>query len=602
MMLLILMVLLSAAAVCLGLSRRVPTRWLGFLAAGSLLLATTVLVIGRWREIALPVPAPVWMGLEQVQVHVSLHMTGASEVLALVLTGGGALALAALALALSPTVRGFGALFAGALLSVAFALVGLVSQGMLIPFAWSLTVLAAYTTVRGSGSLSQHEGVPWSVALGLLASLLLMGGMVMVASGSEGLPDSPLARGIILIACVMLVGSAPFHHAVDEAVEAPAALGGTLYGLVFPTLALGTLLRLSQLPGLASLPALHPLSLLMLTLGLVGTVAGAAGALREHRMRRVVAWLASWQAGTVVLAAGLGGPLAALAGQALLVNLALTTLVASLAVTVLEHLSGSDDITQEGADRGKLRLPLALRVAGVAWGVAALSALGVLPLWGFWGKLWLLQAIVQQAPWVLPPLLAAGGVAALAYLVPLGRFWAHRPARGTGTESPPQRPGVFALLRCRQSPGECPLLLLLASVPLVVLGIAPHLAFLGEGARLFAEHARTMVGYAALQRGAVVLAGVGLALVLAIWRAGWTRRSVSDPDMTPVVLTPHALAREVRPLAGVGRPVWFLHGIWRGCLLLNKGVHMGLALFEHRYYLTGVVLVLISLVVLMVQL
>ncbi len=600
MMLLILMVLLTAAAVCLGLSRRVPTRWLGFLAAGSLLLAATVMAIDRWQKIALPVPAPVWMGLEQVQVRVSLHMTGASEVLALVLTGGGALALAALALALSPTVRGFGALFAGALLSVAFALVGLVSQGILIPFAWSLTVLAAYTTVRGSGSLSQHEGVPWSVALGLLASLLLMGGMV--ASGSEGLPDSPLARGIILVACMMLVGSAPFHHAVDEAVEAPAALGGALYGLVFPTLALGTLLRLSQLSGLASLPALPPLSLLMLILGLVGTVAGAAGALREHRLRRVVAWQASGQAGTVVLAAGLGGPLAALAGQALLVNLALTTLVASLAVTVLEHLSGSDDITQEGADRGKLRLPLALRMAGVGWGVAALSALGVLPLWGFWGKLWLFQAIVQQAPWVLPPLLAAGGVAALAYLIPLGRFWAHRPARGTGTESPPQRPGVFALLRCRQSPGECPLLLLLASVPLVVLGIAPHLAFLGEGAQLFVEHARTMAGYVALQRGAVVLAGVGLALVLAIWRAGWTRRSVSDPDMTPVVLTPHALAREVRPLVGVGRPASLLHGIWRGCLLLNKGVHMGLALFEHRYYLTGVVLVLISLVVLMVQL
>lgn len=600
MMLLILMVLLTAAAVCLGLSRRVPTRWPGFLAAGSLLLTAAVMAVGQWQEMSLPVPAPVWVALEQVQVRVSLHMTGASEVLALVLTGGGALALAALALALSPTVRGFGALFAGALLSVGFALVGLVSQGMLIPFAWSLTVLVAYTTVRGSGSLSQHEGVPWSVAFGLLASLLLMGGMV--ASGSEGLPDSPLARGIILVACVMLVGSAPFHHAVDEAVEAPAALGGMLYGLVFPVLALGTLLRLSQLPGLASLPALHPLSLLMLILGFVGVVAGAAGALREHRLRRAVAWLASGQAGTVVLAAGLGGPLAALAGQALLINLALTTLVASLAVTVLEHLSGSDDITQEGADRGKLRLPLALRVAGFAWGLAALSALGVLPLWGFWGKLWLLQAVVQQAPWVFPPLLAAGGVAALAYLGPLARFWAHRPARGTGTAAPPQRPGGVALLRCRQSPGECPLLLLLASVPLVVLGIAPHLAFLGEGEQLFAEHARTMVGYAALQGGAVVLAGVGLALVLAIWRAGWRRRSVSDPDMTPVVLTPDALSREVRPLAGVGRPVWFLHGIWRGCLLLNKGAHMGLALFEQRYYLTGVVLVLISLVVLMVQL
>ncbi|NJL32901.1 MAG: hypothetical protein HC893_02420, partial [Chloroflexaceae bacterium] len=327
---------------------------------------------------------------------------------------GGASALLMLALALPATVRGFGSLFTWAVLAPAAALLGLSSSGFVLPFAWALAVLFSYSAVRASGSLGSVKALPRMLAFGLPASMLLLCYLLLPAP----IPTAPLAGAFTLLlavlACLMLAGAAPFHSALHEASEAPAALAALLCGLVLPLLALGTLVHLvADLRASLLVPELPRLWRgVLIGLGLIGLPACAAGALREVRMKRILAWMVGFQAASVVVALGVPHPLAALATSALLVNLALSTLVGTLAMAVLEWQTGSDDYTVIGGDPPALVDDL--RLPAVLWGIAGLSALGLPGLWGFWGRVWLLEALGDYGVWLLVPVVVASVLAALA--------------------------------------------------------------------------------------------------------------------------------------------------------------------------------------------
>lgn len=595
MILLALILLAVTSAACLGLNRTTPTRTLGFMAAGSSLVAALVLLLGIIQQRETSPPPIIWATLDQVTISLNLQASTSIQGFGVVVAGGGALALFTLAVALAPTVRGFGSLFAWALLAIASTLFGMTCSGLLLPFAWSLAVLTGASAVRASGSLTHSDQFSPAVAVGLLACLLLAAGMLMVdpALATTTHPNA-VAVGCIVVACLMFVGAAPFHLVHDEYVQVPSALGVLLSGLVLPVLGLGTLIRfawavapIAGSPTLAVFPEWR--APLLLTGGLV-MVIGAAGALREHHMRRLLSWQAGSMAGGVLIALGLQGELAALAAPALLVNLALATLAGALSVSVMKYHTGNDDFTQD--------LPLKQRASrilwlpGVLWVLAATSALGLPPLWGFWGKYWLFDAALSQAPWVVPLILVGSSLSALAYVGPMARFWWPGDQQ-TGAIQPPE----VRVHSAYQTPGS-PVLVVLTLVPLVALGVAPALAW--------NEWLRTVPGVPAalpipfvLHGGVIAIAFAMLVLAGALWKVPWVRHIPTDEDMTPIVLAPDTLGRSLAPLAWVGHPTSLMQAFWNVLELLNRGVQMALAPFEERYYLTGVIMALLSLILLM---
>lgn len=628
--------IIIAAIVCLGLSQRVSTRLLGIVAALTLFSSALALLSDWVYHLVNLSPTPiVWAVLDEAVVSLSFDLAPEHYVLTLLVLGGGSLAVWMLALSLDPVVRGFGSLFAWALLAIASALLGVISTGVLLPVSWSLTTLACYNAVRSSGALAQYEPPHYGVALGLLASLLLLVAMLPANSPmtAEMMPESLAVAGILL-AVLMLTGGAPFHNALDEIVEAPAALSGLLYGVVLPVLGGGTLwlvsVHVNPLPGTMSLVDSTAWHTMLLVAGALSAVICATAALREHHMRRLLAWLTGSQFGIFLVAVGIGTPMSRLVALALLVNIVCTTLAGTLATTILEHATGSDDFTQELSGNEEVRY--ALRIPGLIWIFGAVSALGIPPLWGFWARYWMIRDLLAYASWTIPLILAASGMAALAYLAPLACFWwpGTDPRRAGARSATGLEPGSGLLLqddRARSdtsglrvqtgglrvhdavsrttstyylSPLTYAFMPSLAIVPLALLGIAPHLAW-----EKWLQHmpgapvAVPIPGTLAASSSVLLLAFVVLTIIL--WRIGWRRHTLPDEDMVPVVLAPDTLANQLSPMAWVGAPWSLMKTLGNGLSLLTRGVHFALALFEEPYYLAGVLLALISLIVIMAQ-
>ncbi len=578
------LLLLLSAALCFGLSRRISTRVLGFIATASTLLCGIVLSVEQLSAFVPRLPPITLIVLDQTVVSITPDLNPGNLIPAMALLYSSALALLALTLSLAATLRGFGILFGWVLLILATVLVGLGGNLLFQPLAWSMAILLCYSVVMASGSLGTRLSLPQGVTLGFLASLLLLGSLLWLEPDiiNGGIPALWAIAGVV-VASMMLVGGILFHNTLDEAVVAPAALGSIVYGAVLPILAFSAISQLS-----ASLPVTAQFSLRMSlqVLGVLSMLVCAAGALREHGLRRMLGWQASSQMGLVFLAIGLQGPLAVLAAPALLVNLVVATVAGSLAVTVLERLTGSDDFTITTAVSR-------LWPAGVIWAIAAASALGLPPLWGFWGRRWLLNTAVLQAPWIVPLVIMASVLAALAYAGPLARFW------GRTGNAPPMTPLAdgqdLTALKIQDM-----VILALSVLPLVILGIVPHLAWRGWLAGI--DGAPPALPAGALDQVAGVLLGLGgVVITIMLLRYRSARRHMSDEDMTTVVLAPDALAHSLGWLIWLGYPGGLVRRVWQGLQLLSKGVATVLSPFEHHFYLAFVLLAIFSIILLMAQ-
>ncbi|NTW02013.1 MAG: hypothetical protein HGA19_12100, partial [Oscillochloris sp.] len=411
MLVIVISLFLVVAAACFGLSRVIATRWLGLVAAAACVIGGLLLVVAPAMVPGLVFPV-FSVGTASFDL---VDMLSASDMaLTATLLWGGAMAFVALAAAIAPTVRGFGAIFGWSSLALVATLLGQAAPplSMVTPLAWSIAVLSSYAAVRASGAISQNNAPPRGLAIGLLASGLLLGGLLGARSAlDQALLPAPGLALTLLLAVLAMAGAAPLGIARDEAVTAPAPLGALIYGLVLPLLGLGFLLRL--MPFLPEIPTAW--SATLVAIGVLGALASAAGAYGESRLRPLLGWVAGVQASTVVAAAGLTGPYAALAGPTLLISLMLSTVAGAAAVVDLERNTGGDAFAE--AEPGP-RLVL----TGVLWAAAGAAAVGLPPLWSFWGRRWLFEAILDQTPWALPPLVASVVLLALALILPLARF------------------------------------------------------------------------------------------------------------------------------------------------------------------------------------
>jgi hypothetical protein len=257
-------------------------------------------------------------------------------------------------------------------------------------------------------------------------------------------------------------------------------------------------------------------------------------------------------------------------------------LVCYLATAALERRAGTDDLAEIGA-HGPLILP------GLAFLFAAASALGFPGTWGWWSYRELLDAARPETAWLIPPLLAGNALRVLAYAAPLVAFW-----RASETRSPRLGWPTAVALFCSA----------LAALPLLAWGVAPQLAWNGwlgaiqATASADSAFPRQLDTISQAVAGLAAFALVGLPLLALRGR----RRCVpaDEEPRNAALLTPAALGQSLRGLAWLGDPASLYRAAWSGLLGLSQGIARLLALLEQRYYLAGLMIAIIVVVMLMI--
>jgi formate hydrogenlyase subunit 3/multisubunit Na+/H+ antiporter MnhD subunit len=575
---------LLAALLCLVLNRAVPTRWLGMAAAAGLLVCGAALVVARLRGASGAVPLDyTWMAIENRAVVVRLALDGLSWALALLALGGGGLALLALALGLPRDLRGFGGLFGSSVLALLAVAAGLADQSLqFLPFLWATAALLIFLALRASGALAGSDAPAIVLLAGLWGSLLVLGATLLAPAALPGSSAFQITLVLWTLVGLLALGGPPFHAPFQDLAQAPAALAGALLPVGVPLLGGTALIRLFAAQGSALPPGWRTALTL---LGLLMLCAGAAGALGAARLRRLVSWQLSAQMGLLLVGAGQGGTALTAAAPALLANGALAALACYLAVALIERRAGTDHLPEIA-----LRAPLAL--PGAVFLIGAGAAVGLPGTWGFWPHRWLIDELLRSAPWAVAPLLAGTALLALSAVAPAASFFRHEAG---DTESPPA---------VRAQPVGPSLVAAVAAVALLALGVFPRVAWNSwlapAQAALLRESPVTLPALPGLA-GQVVsaLAALGLvALPLVVLRS---RRRAAADLVRQGVFVPQAIGESLSGLAWVATPGGVFTRLWSGLLGISRILRLGLSLFEQRYYLAGLVIAVIIVVMLFIQ-
>lgn len=371
-----------------------------------------------------------------------------------------------------------------------FTLLGLLagSPALTAAAAGAATLAGAATTVLGrtqgggAGSSGRAGLACWrQVAGGTAATLLALGGTVLLAlaagpgaaPGWTALPGAAtrmagpalgIAGALLLVGFGALAGLVPLQAGLPDAqARGPLPVAGLL-GLLVPTLALITLLRLRVALDVPGSPL--PPGEALLVAGLASVLLGGFAMWRRGDIRRQLATAALWQNGVVATAFGLGGPGAVYAGVLHLVLHGLAHAAGQAALAARgDTAPGTVRVTVRGTAGGAAparRLPLV---------VAVLCLSGLAPVGMFASAFLVVTEALRRAPVVGLPLglgLLLGGWGLLARLSPvLGGHTARNPGTVPDTRADARPSGPLVIVPCWA---------LLALVVVLSLAMPPVLA------------------------------------------------------------------------------------------------------------------------------
>jgi NADH-quinone oxidoreductase subunit N len=317
-------------------------------------------------------------------------------------------------------------------------------------------VLIGYRRRDGQGL----EGALKYFLLSMLTSLVLLYGLSFAygLAGSTDYADLALGSGLmarlafvfVLIGLFAKLSAAPFHYWTPDAYAgAPAA--SVAFVSTVPKLA-GTV-ALVQLVG-AFAPAVGDATVILIAIALVSMVLGNLAAYPQTDLRRLMAYSGVAHTGYILLAAATGTT-----GGASAVFYAAAYAVPSMAIMLLAAEEGTslDDIGGLASRRPALAGALAV------W---LLSLVGIPPLVGFFGKLYLFTSAVQAGlVWPVLVAVAMSVVSAGYYFKVLRAAFFGR--REEGVVVMPSLPAAIALT--------------LSTLVVLALGVlgSPVLGFLG---------------------------------------------------------------------------------------------------------------------------
>lgn len=398
--------------------------WLGLLAAALILLATLGLIQGLLRDGPLRVAVGGW----GAPLGIDLWADGLSAALLLMtaLVGLGVSVYAPAYFAEHPEhQRWFWPLW----LLLWTALNGLYLSADLFNLYVMLEVLglsaAALTAV--SGSATALNAAMRYLLVSLLGSAAYLLGVALLYHGYGTLDiallgerieaDAVAYTALLVMTAGLLLKTAllPFHFWLPPAHgSAPAPVSALLSALVIKA-SLYLLLRLwlALFSGLTG-PLTTLLPELLGLLGVAAVLWGSVQALRQRRLKLLIAYSTVAQIGYLFLAFPLAaGQAGAMAWRAVL-YLALAHGLAKAAMFLsaggMLRFAGHDRIAD--LDRAVHRLPLTL----TAFVLGGISIMGLPPSGGFIGKWLLLEAAFMQGRWGLALVVLLGGVLAAGYV------------------------------------------------------------------------------------------------------------------------------------------------------------------------------------------
>lgn len=245
--------------------------------------------------------------------------------------------------------------------------------------------------------------------------------------------EHPRALTLIFVMLVagfgVKAGMIPLHGWLPKAMVAPAPVSALLHAVaVVKAGAFGIIRTVEDVYGLE----------LVTQLGLRGPLIAAASwtiilgsllALREHHLKRRLAYSTVSQVSYIVLGVAIGGLLATSGGMVHLVHQGLMKITLFFAAGIYGLLLGVSRIEQlDGLGR---RMPW----VSFAFTTAALGMIGLPPLVGFISKWFLASgALAVDLPWILAVLVASALLNAAYFLPLVGRLWL-RPS-GAAAEIP----------------------------------------------------------------------------------------------------------------------------------------------------------------------
>jgi hypothetical protein len=272
----------------------------------------------------------------------------------------------------------------------------------------------------------------------------------------------------------------------------------------------------------------------------------------------------------------------------LLVSGVLGLCVIALGVAFIETRNYTDDLL-------KLRPRARIGFAGVLLFVAVAASIGLPGTIGFIARWWMAEVLMQRAPWIIVAILISGSLLGVAWSVALSTIWRRLP-KGTTPESPviSAIPTSVAMI--------APVLF---SLVLLVTGFIPQLLWktwlVPLQTRLAFESTLAAPSMPGISLQLILTAISVLLVALPVFASRLRQRDIANPaDIGSTSVPAVATAESLSFLSGFVSPNRLLQSIWELIIRFGTALQWVLRLGEERYYVAGLVLGLIVIVLLLI--
>lgn len=577
---------LFAAITAWALDRVVPTRHIGYLAISALFISALLLLIAN-PIIGLPIQVlnVEWIKIDTYVVLLTLRIDLLNWVLSIMVLLIAVAGMIGLIYSLPYQLRNYGSLLGLILVHVSIILFGLMAQeSILRVFMWGIAAIIGGILMRVSGALPGSNTPLVSIVGGLSGAILLM----VAVLWRSYLPIGALPGALVMawsLATLLGMGLIPFHSYLAGLSSAPAILTLFLVPIGIPLLGAISFIEMMATQG----PLINDTwrNVLMI-LAIISAIGTAVGAISATRLRSMLGWHASNQYALLTLAAVSDAQMMVLGVPILLISSILTTSVIALAVGFIESSSNSDELTQ-------LRPRIPIGVAGVIILVAVAASVGLPGTIGFVARWWMAEVLLIHAPWTIITMLVSGSLLGLAWTVALASIWRRMPRVITNT----------GMLKSAIPVWGAWLSPIVFGAILLVFGLIPQYLWsawlVPLQARLSGDTTLITPSMPSLfeQIGLVIMA---LAIIIIPVVAGrlQQRQGNTGMDQGAVTIPPQATAESLGIFVSMVQANWLLNGIWGFLIRFGNALQWIFRLGEDRYYVAGIVLGFIVVVLLLI--
>lgn len=261
--------------------------------------------------------------------------------------------------------------------------------------------------------LSLVGSLVFLTALGLTYATAGTLNMAQLATVTPGLSTSTVlpTAFLLILAFGLKAGVFPLSFWLPAAYPASLPAATVLFAGLLTKVGVYSLLRVVSVVLPANLPGVGSL-LVVLAAG--SMLVGVLGAVAQDELARLLAFHSVSQVGYMVMALAVATPLALAAGLVFVVHHSVVKSGLFLVSGLTERLRGSARLGSLGG------LARTNPMLASAFLVLALSLAGIPPLSGFWAKLGVIVAAVQDGAWLL---VVAALVAGLLTLLSMAKVW-----------------------------------------------------------------------------------------------------------------------------------------------------------------------------------